>query len=88
MTTRKLRISILAALFSCGTLLAPALANDTFNDNDSEAEADADNENTNVGVNENTNTSDSDSESVSEADSASEADSCALLCGVDVLSGL
>jgi hypothetical protein len=81
--TRKLKISILAALLSGGTLLAPALANeDTSNENGSNAEAEADNENTNVSVNEN----DNNSESTSRSESTSEAEACALLCELELLS--
>ena len=79
---KKLTISIVAALFSGGMLLAPAMAHNVENEADSESTAENDNENTSENTNENT------SGSSSETTSGSEADACVLLCGVNLLSGL
>ena len=76
--TRRLKISILAALFAGGTILGPAMAEEV--NNDAESDSTATNDNNNESTNDNTNESSSDSSSTSEA--SNDSDVCLLLCGV------
>ncbi len=88
---RKLTMSVLAALFSGGALLAPAVANTGETTNTSTSTSSASNTNnntsTNASQNTNTNSSSSTSSSDSTSTSASESDACALLCDAEILSG-
>jgi len=79
--TRKLKISILAALFAGGTVLAPAMA-DTEINNDAESDSTAENENVNASLNDNNNTSSSNSTSSSTATNNDNSEVCLALCGV------